>query len=85
MHIKSDKVTRVTVKQRKKAIMNMSFNYVIKNAAGKYYKGYFFGDGRDWTSEKREGFGGACHYTEQGAHLKLLTAAYFQGCTVERV
>lgn len=64
--------------------MNMSFNYVIKNAEGLFFNGCAYGDGRDWTNETREGYNGAFRYTLAGAYRKIETfPAMFGGCTVE--
>ena len=50
----------------------MKFEYLIKRKTdNKFYNGKAYGDERDWTNEKRQGFDGAFSYTEKGAFAKI--------------
>jgi len=63
----------------------LEFKYAIKRPDGKFYRGTAYGNEKDWTLEKREGFGGAFHYSEYGAHEKIKRfPAMFGGCLVVR-
>jgi len=62
-----------------------SYDYVIQNSDGEYYRGSSYGDGRDWTPELREGFDGAFGYTENGAYTRLSQfPTMFANCTIEK-
>jgi len=64
---------------------HFTFEYIIQDSTGLYYRGTSYGDARDWTKEKREGFDGAFHYTIDGAWKKICTfPMMFEGCKVVR-
>jgi len=61
----------------------MTFDHVIQNSDGLYYRGSCYGNSNDWTSEVRPGFDGAFTYTEQGALKRLQQfPTMFRGCKV---
>jgi len=62
---------------------DLKFEYAIKRPDGKFYRGTAYGGEKDWTSEKREGFDGAFHYTKEGAYKKIKAfPAMFESCSV---
>ena len=62
-----------------------TFKYMITNRDGLFYRGTAYGDGRDWTDEKREWCDGAYHYTLDGAWKKICTfPLMFAECEVVR-
>ena len=64
----------------------MKFEYLIKRKTdNKLYNGKAYGDNRDWTNEKREGFDGAFAYTQNGAFAKISKfPIMFQDCEIVR-
>ena len=64
----------------------MKFEYLIKRKTdNKFYNGKAYGDERDWTNEKRQGFDGAFSYTEKGAFAKISKfPIMFQDCEIVR-
>jgi hypothetical protein len=62
-------------------IMNLIFEYAIKNKSGLFYNGNAYGDSRDWSSIPMDVY----TYTEAGAYRKIsLFPAMFAGCEVVR-
>lgn len=65
----------------------MIFEYAIQRQSDKkYYRGSTYGDGRDWTNEKRESYCGAYHYTREGAARKIgAFPLAFKDCIVAHI